>query len=80
MTFPGKNLNVPLCSEVLEQCRPVMCRRGDVQTHFECREKPEEEVAVVFFVDSQVAGVALDVGSRQLSDHTQSPGWKGTRQ
>lgn len=47
-------------------------------TYHKCREEPEEQIAVVFFVDSEVTGVTLDVGTWQISDQTQSPGWNKT--
>lgn len=38
--------------------------------------EPKEQVAVVLFVHGQVSSIALDVGSWQLSNQTQFPGWK----
>lgn len=42
--------------------------------YLQSREEPEEEVAVVLFVDGQVAGVALDVSPGQLPHQAQSAG------
>lgn len=50
-------------------------REEEAWTHHKRREEPKEQIAVVFLVDSEVAGIALDVGTRQISDQTQSPGW-----
>lgn len=44
--------------------------------YLEGRKEPKEQVAVVFFVHSQVSSMTLDVSSWQLSNHTQFPGWK----
>lgn len=47
---------------------------AEVWAYHECREEPEEEVAVVLLVDGEVACVTLDVGPWKLSYQTQLPG------
>lgn len=41
----------------------------------QCREEPKEEVAVVFFVDSEIPRITLDIGTWQISNQTEFPGF-----
>lgn len=65
---------------VMYFCNKTYCNletprgKGEVGAYHLCREEPKEEVAVVFFVDSEVPGITLDVGTWQISYQTQLPG------
>lgn len=63
----------------MESCKleSPCCKEEEEEAwaYHECREEPEEQIAVVLLVDSEVAGITLDVGTRQTSYQTQFPGW-----